>query len=157
MKKTPRGTEPVPADLAPPTWQPGQSQSWPRTPEPALASFLIDRPRCQGPPVPQRRFRQTPPGSQDGYLGTVLEADPRRGRGHAAEAPPGTWPRPLSWNLGIGHPTPPHPRSIQVCFHILALHPSAHLEGTRGLSFWREPHQVRETHKAMGRWEPNLG
>lgn len=53
----------------------------------------------------------------------------------------------------LSHP----PRSIQVCFHILALHPSAHLEGTRGLSFWREPHQVRETHKAMGRWEPNLG
>lgn len=121
------------------TWSEYSPGGWvsPRTPEPALASFLIDSP--PPPRLPRRRFRQTPPGSQDGYLGTAPEADPRGGLGRAAEAPLGTWPRPRSWNLGM----PPHrpPRSIQVCFHILALHPSAHLEGTRGLSFWREPHQ----------------
>lgn len=35
------------------------------------------------------------------------------------------------------------PRSSQDRFHILTPHPSAHLEGTRVLRFWREAHQVR--------------
>lgn len=33
-----------------------------------------------------------------------------------SKLPPGTWPRPRSWNLGIATPNPA--RSIQVCFHI---------------------------------------
>lgn len=128
------------------------------TPEPALASFLIDRPRYRGPPPPPPPSALFPPDSSGiarRLPGNCTGGGPQtsaRTRGRSSPRDLAT-PTVLEPRDRLSHP----PRSIQVCFHILALHPSAHLEGTRGLSFWREPHQVRETHKAMGRWEPNLG
>lgn len=119
----------------------------PCTPEPALASFLIGRPRCQGPSPSavsarllgdhktvtwELHWRRTPDVGED--------ARPRlpQGPGHAHG------PRTQR--------SDPH-ALIRIVSKFWPRTP----EGTRGLRFWRQPHQVGETHKAMGRWEPNLG
>lgn len=124
-----------------------QSKRLSRSLHPGASPGLIPHRQAQvSGPLPQRRFRQTPRGSQDGYLGTALEADPDVGEDSRPKLPqgPGHAHGPRTQRSGP-------PCSTRDRFQILTPHPSAHLEGTRGLRFWRQPHQVGETHKAMGR------
>jgi hypothetical protein len=55
--------------------------------EPALASYLPDTPRWQGP-FPRRRRCQTPLGAQDGYLGAARRTAPGGGEDARRRRPP---------------------------------------------------------------------